>query len=94
MAFTFLLCVDEYSKELRKTILHMNDVVASKAGRYRLSALLDYSNHSLLYIASDYRRNGGNKRDGQIRKELLDMLDISMNLNGKEYPERAEEKES
>lgn len=87
MAFTFLLCVDEYSKELRKTKVRMRGVVDSKAGRYRLSVLLDYSDHSLLDIPADCWRFGRDKRGAQIRNELLDMLDLSMELDGKEYPE-------
>lgn len=94
MTFTFLICVDEYSRELRKTRSQMNYGVDSKRGRYRLSALLDYSDHSFLEVAADYRRNGGDKRSKQIRKELLDMLGLSMEFNGRAYPEGSNEEES
>lgn len=93
MTFTFLICVDENSEELEKTKKQMYEQVESKAERYRLSALLDYSDDGCLYIASDCERNGNNKRCRQIRKELLSMLGLSMKFNGKEYPERNEEKE-
>lgn len=93
MAFTFLICVDENSEELEKIKKQMYAQVDSKTEKYRLSALLDYSDQDRLYIASDFERNGNNKRCRQIRKELLSMLGISTKFNGKEYPERNEEKE-
>lgn len=93
IAFTFLICVDEYSKELRKTKIDMENGVDSKSGRYRLSALLDYSDNSLLNISADCWQFGKDKRGEQIRNELLDMLDLSMDLDGKEYPEEGGEEE-
>lgn len=65
MTFSFLLCVEEDSIELRKTHDRM-EAVDSKFGRYRLSALLDYSDQSWLDIPEDYRKYSRDKRRGQI----------------------------
>lgn len=61
MALTFLICVDKYSKELKK---RRNGIytVDSKPDRYRLAAMLSYSEHSCLDIWQDYQESCGGKR--------------------------------
>lgn len=75
IAFTFLICVDEYSRELRKKCNGIYGV-DSEVGRYRLPAILAYSENSCLYIPMDYRLSYGEKRRKKIRKEFLEMLDL------------------
>lgn len=86
MALTFLLCVDKYSKELRK---RRNGIytVDSKPDRYRLAAMLSYSEQSCLGIWQDYQESCGGKRGRLLRRELMEMLDLSRDYNGKQYPE-------
>lgn len=83
MTFSFLLCVEEGSKELRKTHRRM-ETVDSKFGRYRLAALLDYSDQCWLDIPEDYRKYSRDKRRGQIRNEMIEMLKMTRVLSEEE----------
>lgn len=82
----FLLCIDEYNTPLRKRLLSVLSVDQAK-GRYRLPATLVYSEHFAFDIPANYRDDHGKKMYDKMRKELLEMLDISERFNDKEYPE-------
>lgn len=75
----FLLCIDEYNTPLRKRLLSVLSVDQAK-GRYRLPAILVYSEHSSLDILANYREWHGGKMYRKMRKELLRMLGMSQRI--------------
>lgn len=87
--FTFLICVDEYSKELRKNLYKHCYCVDSAPGRYRLPAILAYDNNASLDIPEKYSSKYNQKEYRKMKRELMEMLNLSMRFNGKEYPEDA-----
>lgn len=73
--FTFLLCIDNRCKQLRKiNNLHSID---QKKGRYRLPAVLSYYHNDTLSICPICSRLRGQKQYNEMRKELLSMLKVS-----------------
>lgn len=58
-----------------------------------MAAMLAYEENSHLDIWQDYQASGGGKRGRELRRELLEMLDLSRDYNGKRYPEDVAEEE-
>lgn len=75
----FLLCIDEYNTPLRKRLLSVLSVDQAK-GRYRLPAILVYSEHSSLDILANYREWHEGKMYRKMREELLRMLGMSQRI--------------
>lgn len=78
---TFLICVKESSRELRKKT-NLSYGVDQKKGRYRLPAILSYEDAQLIVSKNLYSRHGQKQYD-HMRRELLEMLGISEHYNNK-----------
>lgn len=72
---TFLVCVKERSRELRKKT-DLRYGVDQKKGRYRLPAILDCDD-SLLTVSHNLYSRHGQKQYNQMHQELLEMLGIN-----------------
>lgn len=86
--FTFLLCIENRCKQLKK--IGMCYGIDQKKGRYRLPAVLSYYDSDTLTINQNYSSVRGAKQYNEMRKELLGMLGISGRYNDKVYPEEYE----
>ena len=87
--FTFLLCIDDRCKQLRK--IGMRYAIDQKKGRYRLPAVLSYYYNDTLTINSNRSRMRGQEEYNEMRKELLSMLHISEHYNNRIYPREFQE---
>lgn len=74
--FTFLLCVDEKTEELKKFFLDYN-CIQQKEGRHRLAAVLLYDADDALTILSNNTHGKSSFAYDIMYKELLNLLQMS-----------------
>ncbi|MDO4274781.1 MAG: hypothetical protein Q4D16_14020 [Eubacteriales bacterium] len=72
--FTFLLCIDNQCKQLRR--IDIGHSIDQKKGRYRLPAVLSYYDNDTLTINSNCSRRRGQKQYNEMREELLSILKV------------------
>ncbi len=85
----FLLCVEEYSKELEKRLLSVCSV-DQKKGRNRVAAVMTYYGKPSLTILDSYGMVRGKKKYRELRTELLTLLGMSEKNNHKSYGDKEE----
>lgn len=71
----FLVCIDEYNKDLRKAKL-LESEVEQKQGYYRIPSFLVYSEKPNLYIPGCYHSYKNNEKYQEMKRELLSLLEI------------------
>ena len=85
----FLLCVEEYSKELKKRLLSVCSV-DQKKGRNRVAAVITYYGKPSLTILDSYGMVRGKKKYRELRAEMLALLGMSEKNNHKSYGDKEE----
>ena len=80
VALTYLLCIDEFNTEIRRKMGRIL-AVDQKKGRYRLPAVLIYSEIPPLIIPVNVGWIRGKKQYNKMRRELLKMLGLSEKQN-------------
>ena len=85
----FLLCVEEYSKELEKRLLSVCSV-DQKKGRNRVAAVMTYYGKPSLTILDSYGMVRGKKKYRELRGEMLTLLGMSEKNNHKSYGDKEE----
>ena len=80
VALTYLLCIDEFNTEIRRKMGSIY-AVDQKKGRYRLPAVLIYSETISLIIPVNLGWIRGKKQYNKMRRELLKMLGLSEKQN-------------
>ncbi len=88
-AVLFLLCVEEYNRELEEGLLSVCSV-DQKKGRNRVAAVLTYYGKPSLEILESYGIFRGKKKYRELRGELLRLLGMSEKNNHKSYGDREE----
>ena len=85
----FLLCVEEYSKELKKRLLSVCSV-DQKKGRNRVAAVMTYYGEPSLTILDSYGMVRGKKKYQELRAEMLTLLGMSEKNNHRSYGAKEE----
>ena len=85
----FVLCVEEYSKELKKRLLSVCSV-DQKKGRNRVAAVMTYYGKPSLTILDSYGMVRGKKKYRELRAEMLTLLGMSEKNNHRSYGDKEE----
>ena len=85
----FVLCVEEYSKELKKRLLSVCSV-DQKKGRNRVAAVMTYYGKPSLTILDSYGMVRGKKKYRELRGEMLTLLGMSEKNNHRSYGDKEE----